>query len=136
MQKLLLCFMLLFVSEFTPKAYSQTAAKSSQTLNNAYVTDLDLALRLSKDTKQNVILIFSASWCSYCKVLKQDLPSIKEFDDKIICILDSDAEKKLARKFKAKSLPTSIMLNSDGEELSRISGYDKTSYSKWLGSKK
>lgn len=112
------------------------AVAYSQTANNAYVTDLNVALRLSKETKQNIVLIFSADWCGHCKNLKNDLPTIKEFDDKIICILDSDKEKQLAREFKAKSLPTSIMLNFNGEEISRISGYNKASYSKWLKEKK
>lgn len=109
--------------------YAQTES------NHAYVTDLDLALRLSKDTKQNVVLIFSASWCGFCKTLKKDLPTIKEFDNKIICILDTDEEPKLAKKFKIKSLPTSIILNSDGEELTRMMGYEKVPYSNWLKTK-
>ena len=118
------------------KIYAQNVIMvQQQYFENAYVTDLDLALRLSKDTKQNVVLIFSANWCGFCKVLKSDLPTINGFDNKIICILDSDKQKKLARQFKAKSLPTSIMLNPNGQEISRISGYDKTSYEKWLKGK-
>lgn len=111
-------------------SYSQ-----AQTFDNAYVTDLSVALRLSKETKQNIVLVFSASWCGHCKNLKNDLPTIEGFDNKIICILDSDNEKKTARQFKVKSLPTSIMLNSNGEEISRTVGYDKESYQKWLKSK-
>lgn len=108
----------------------------SQTKDNGYVTDLDVALRLSKETKQSVVLIFSADWCGHCKNLKNDLPSIKEFDDKIICIIDTDKEKRLARQFKAKSLPTSIMINTNGEEISRTVGYDSESYKRWLQGKK
>lgn len=135
MQKLLLGFILLLVAGFEQTVYSQNPVVSSATLDNAFVTDLDLALRLSKDTKQNIVLIFSADWCGFCKVLKRDLPTIEGFDNKIICILDSDKEKRLAKQFKAKSLPTSIMLNPNGQEISRISGYNKVSYEKWLKSK-
>lgn len=135
MKNIILSFILLSVYGFGG-VYAQNPVSADQTLDNAYVTDLDLALKLSKETKQNIVLIFSTNWCNYCKILKKDLPDIKEFDNKIICILDSDVEKKLSRKFKAKSLPTSIMLDSDGNEISRISGYDKASYAKWLESKK
>lgn len=100
--------------------------------NNGYVTDLNIALKLAKETKQNIVLIFSANWCGHCKNLKNDLPNLEGFDNKIICILDSDKEKRLTRQFRAKSLPTSVILNSNGEEVSRLSGYDKNSYTKWL----
>lgn len=134
MKKAFLYFLLLSIGGFNPM-YANPP-KINQTLDNAYVTDLDLALRLSKETKQNVVLIFSATWCPHCVKLKNDIYDIKEFDNKIICVLDSDIEKKTVSKFKAKSLPTSIMLNTNGEEISRIVGYDKKSYSKWLDGKK
>lgn len=126
MQKIILIFVLLFSVLFT------NIIGYAQIKDNGYVTDLNMALRLSKETQQKVVLIFSADWCGHCKTLKKDLPEIKEFDNKIICILDSDKEKKLVRQFKAKSLPTSVMLDSSGEEVSRKIGYDKKSYIKWL----
>lgn len=105
------------------------------TVQQTYVTDLDVALTLSKDTGQKIVLIFSADWCGHCQNLKRDFPQIKEFDDKIVCILDSDKNKKMTRQFKAKSLPTSVILSKDGQELSRIVGYKKDTYQKWLQSK-
>jgi thioredoxin-like negative regulator of GroEL len=122
-------FMVLGGPCFMPATYSQTSS------DHAYVTDLDLALRLSKDTKQEVVVIFSASWCNFCNLLKKDLPNLSGFDNKIICILDTDEEKRLARQFKVKTLPTSVRLNSNGVEISRITGYNKTQYSEWLETK-
>jgi thioredoxin-like negative regulator of GroEL len=102
--------------------------------NNAYVTDYNIALMLSKDTKQNIIVIFSASWCEACKILKNDLPSIEGFDNKIICILDIDDNKHLSKQFKIKSLPTSILVDSSSIEKSRLIGYKKDKYEEWLKS--
>lgn len=102
---------------------------------NAFVTDLDLALKLSKETNQELVIIFSASWCGYCKTLKNDLATIKHFDNKIICIIDIDSNKKIARQFKVKNLPTSVMLNPEGQEITRNVGYEKPSYEEWLKSK-
>lgn len=133
---LVIVLMILPVLIFNSQVFSKPPKAIKQSTNNGYVTDLDEALRLSQKTNQNVVLIFSASWCGFCKTLKNDLPNIKEFDNKIICILDSDKEKRLARKFKAKSLPTSVMLNSNGEEVSRMVGYEKEPYKKWLEGKK
>lgn len=99
---------------------------------NAYVTDLNIALRLSKETGQNVVVMFSAEWCGYCSSLKKDLIDLKGFENKILCIVDVDQNKKLARQYKAKTLPTSIILDENGNEIDRLSGYEKNSYQKWL----
>lgn len=128
MSKILQAIILYLFVVCISTSYAQTG--------NGYVTDLDLALKLSKETKQNVVLIFSASWCGYCNNLKRDLSDIKGFENKIICIVDSDANKKLSRQFKVKSLPTSVMIDIDGEEFARIVGYDKNSYETWLKSDK
>lgn len=128
--KKIVAILMLLAPISTQGIYAQDVTVSSSSIS--YVTDLDLALSLSKETKQNVVLIFSASWCVHCNNLKNDLANIEGFDNKIICILDSDKEKKLSRQFKAKSLPTSILLNSSGQEISRLSGYNKASYQKWL----
>lgn len=126
---------LLFSFVYSPNYFYTTNTYAQESSDHAYVTDLSLALRLSKDTKQEIVVIFSASWCSYCQLLKHDIPNLSGFDNKIICILDSDMEKKLARQFKVKTLPTSVRLNSDGEEMDRIIGYNKTQYSEWLETK-
>lgn len=117
---------------FCAAAYS---AANKQT-SNGYVTDIDLALRLSKETKQETLVIFSASWCKFCETLKEDIGIIKNLDNKIICILDVDNEKKLSRQFKIRNLPTSVILSASGNEIARIIGYDKKTYQEWIDSNK
>lgn len=98
----------------------------------AYVEDLNLALNLSKQTNQQVLLVFGASWCVFCQQLKNDLSSLNNIDNKIICIIDTDSNKKLAKKFKVKTLPSSFLLDSDGNIVSNIAGYNFDTYNKWL----
>lgn len=132
--KKILIILGIMLTYIMPNGYAQDTKVVKS--NNAYVTDYNIALQISKETKQNVVLVFSASWCGFCKTLKKDLPDIKGFDNKIICIVDSDVEKKLTRTFKIRSLPTSILVSPSGDELDRISGYDKSSYEGWLKSNK
>lgn len=106
----------------------------TSTEKNNFVTDYNLALSLAKDTKQEIVVIFSASWCGHCTHLKKDLPLVEGFDNKIICIIDSDKNKKLSREYQVRSLPTSIILDNQGKEISRMKGYDKESYEVWLKS--
>lgn len=126
--------MILFVS--MSMAIDKSFAQSSDNIlnSNGYVTDLDTAMSLSKDTKQNILLIFGAEWCGHCRSLKKDLPYLDHLDNKIICVINTDDNKKLARKFGVKSLPTSILLDNEFVERNKMTGYDKNSYSKWLES--
>ena len=112
--------------------FCKDTPKVIRNFTNAYVTDLNVALRLSKETKQKVVVVFSADWCGYCNSLKKDLINLKGFENKILCIIDVDDAKKLARQYKAKTLPTSVILDENGNETDRISGYEKSSYQKWL----
>lgn len=115
----------------TQHSAAQTPVQITQ---NTYVTDLDVAISLSQDTQQNILLIFSADWCGPCKELKKDLVNFKNLDNKIICILDTDTNKKLARKFGIRSLPTSILLDNELTEYDRIIGYDKELFHRWIES--
>lgn len=130
--KNLICILLMLCPLSINITYAQNQIEEEKMLDNTYLTDLDIAIRLSSETKQNLVIIFSTSWCGHCRILKNDFPKIQGFDDKIVCILDSDVEKKIARKFKVKGLPTSVMLNPNGEEVSRIAGYEKEAYERWL----
>lgn len=126
--KLIVSLLFIFILTIN-SAYSEI--NTDYMMNNGYVTDLDTAMSLSKDTKQNILLIFSADWCGHCTNLKEDLSSMSQLDNKIICVIDVDKYKKLARKFGAKSLPTSIILDNEFKEYTRITGYNKIDYKKW-----
>ena len=114
--------------------FCNESAKIVYNYTNAYVTDLDIAIKLSKETKQNIVIVFSAEWCGYCSSLKKDLIDLAGLENKILCIIDTDSDKKLTRQYKIKNLPTSVLINSNEEELSRRSGYEKKTYEKWLQS--
>ena len=103
--------------------------------NNTYVTDYNIGRELSSDTGLKLVVIFSSEWCINCQNLKNDLPSIRNFDNKIICVLEVEENKDLSEKFKVKNLPTSIVLDASGKEVSKIIGYNKLSYENWLKNK-
>ena len=80
----------------------------------------------------NVLVIFGTEWCGYCNKLKRDINSLG-FDDYTVCVVDADTRKDLRDKYGVKSYPTSIIVRNN-KEVSRISGYDKEDYEKWLES--
>jgi thioredoxin-related protein len=135
LSKILSCAILFSLSVDT-NIRSSDVEKNYTKINNAFVTDFDLATQLSKETGLKIVVVFSAEWCEYCQKFKNDLPEIKNFDNKIICIVETENNQKLVRKFKIKNLPTSLILNTESVEIDRIVGYNKSSYENWLGSGK
>lgn len=103
-----------------------------ENINNVYVTNYNIGKELSKDTGLKLVVIFGSDWCINCQNLKNDLPEIRNFNNKIICVLEVEKNKDLSEKFKVKNLPTSIIIDSNDKEVSRIVGYSKLSYENWL----
>lgn len=66
------------------------------------------------------ILKFSATWCGPCKVLESNL---KDFDK---CEIEKynvdDIDEELLVKYGIRSVPTTIIVNENGEELDRFVG--------------
>jgi thioredoxin-related protein len=103
-------------------------------LKSNVVYDLPTAEKLAKQYKRNIILIFSADWCDYCKELKKviDNKSIKNLQDYIICLINIEKNQDLVKQYEVKRLPTSILLNDTLKEWSRKVGYQTEEYELWL----
>lgn len=73
-----------------------------------------------KETATGLKLIdFSASWCTFCQMLKPELEAL----DKIwIGVVDGDDSPNLAQKFNVSGYPTMVLLKN-GKEVDRLVGY-------------
>lgn len=105
--------------------------------DNFVYDDLEKAIQLGKIHKRNIIVVFGAEWCPYCRVLKKDSKSLTGLENYIVCFLDiekKDKNQKHINKYKPKSLPTSILINTKYQEVSRKVGYRKKDYVSWIKS--
>ncbi len=88
-----------------------------------FKTDYKDAIAVSEALDQDLILVFTASWCGPCKNLKRDLTKYSDlFKDTTICIIDIDKDRKLAGKYGVNKVPYSIFY-SKGKEIKRVTGY-------------
>lgn len=102
-----------------------------------FMNNYESAKRVSNDLGMDILLVFSADWCKYCKMLKKDLSSSvskDELQDLIICTIDVDKNPKMKREYRVSSIPDSVFL-SKNKIKSRRKGYnDLGNYLKWLKS--
>lgn len=95
--------------------------------------DYPKAINLTTIYHKELLIIFGADWCPYCKSLKKDLNGLNGLKKYLVCIINTDKDKYgLVEKFNIKGLPTSIIIDDKERELARKTGYTKQAYESWL----
>ncbi|MCM1369796.1 MAG: thioredoxin family protein [Candidatus Amulumruptor caecigallinarius] len=77
--------------------------------------------------KENFTIIdFNATWCGPCRNIAPLFSELeKKYSDKMNFIsIDVDQNPQLAESFKVSSIPTFVLIDSEGKELTRIIGAD------------
>lgn len=72
---------------------------------------------------KNIVLQLSSSWCNPCQQAKRYIKSIKAEDK--VAYIDVEENEALVAEYKIKNLPTFILLDFDGKEVERFTGFDK-----------
>lgn len=104
----------------------------TQSIATEFYTNLNTAKVIAQQNNQQILLVFSADYCKFCNLLKEEILLTNAVDHLVVCVLDTETNRQLSRKFKIRTLPTSIILDTDGQETSRISGYNNQTYIDWL----
>lgn len=89
------------------------------------------------EPSQHTFLYFGASWCQPCKRMKSDTLSEatvkKAMADLKVMFIDIDELPEMSRRYDVSSVPTYILLDSDGKEYRRGVGYKSPQeFLKWL----
>ena len=126
MKKLIICGMLCWLA-----AQVQAAE---------WLTDLSTALDKAKVERKLVLMDFTGSdWCPPCKALHKEVLTSPEFEayaktNLVLVLVDfphtkpqteevKKANRALAEKYNVEGFPTVIVLNGDGTQLSKETGY-------------
>lgn len=107
-------------------AHSDTAAEAAHI--TWYDGSLEEAFTLAKAEDKPVLLYWGADWCPPCNQLKVTIFERSDFIAKtekfVVVYLDGDTDRaqKYGEEFGASGYPTLIVLNPDGDEVTRIPG--------------
>lgn len=112
-------------------AWLASAAAAEVDLSaHGFMADADLAVSRARENNSLVLVDFTTTWCSWCRRLEKDVFSTAEFQqgtsDWVKLALDAEKEGAgvdWAKRFHVSGYPTVILLNPDGSEIDRVSGY-------------
>ncbi|MFW8602236.1 thioredoxin family protein [Desulfobacterota bacterium M19] len=104
--------------------------KKSQLTDIGYVTwqkNLKAARKIAKIRHKPIFLLLYADWCPWCKKLKEEVLTDLRVrllrDDFVWVKINSDKEKRYKKEFRQSGFPLIVLLNEDGQPVSRIDGF-------------
>lgn len=99
----------------------------------AFTNTPEDAFVLSEGIGSDVLLIFTASWCRSCVVMKNDLHNnLDIIEDMIICYVDHDDRTDMVKEYNVKVLPTYFIYRNK-KEIKRAIGYrGLNKFKEWL----
>jgi thioredoxin-related protein len=94
-------------------------------------TDLLKAREMALKADKPLLVVFGAEWCTFCKKMERSTLSEKAMVQKINAEfipvhLDFDRTRPIAKALKVKGIPSSIVLSTDADVLSRKDGFAKS----------
>lgn len=92
-----------------------------------WLTELEPAIEKGKASGQPIMVDFFATWCGPCKMLDEQTYSdsrvIEASRGWIMVRIDVDENQALTRKYKINSIPTIVLLDPNGREVRRQTGF-------------
>lgn len=98
-----------------------------------YVEDINDALALSESTETDLLVVFGADWCGHCVSLKKDIAKNESVvDDHIVCYVNVDKNKDLAKEYRVRGMPDCMILRKK-IEIKRKVGYESLKkFREWI----
>lgn len=92
--------------------------------------NLQAAHKAALKSGKPILIVFGAEWCFYCHKLEKetlgDAKTSRFINERFVTVkLDLDKDKKAAKILNVKSLPASIVVDTDANLLGKIVGYQQ-----------
>lgn len=106
-----------------------TGAGPTTTGGVKWLTSPEAAQAQAKQENKHVLVDFYADWCGYCKKMDEETytdPSVSSLinNNFVPLKVNSDTNRALSGKYKVTGLPTVIIMDANGTEVGRITGYE------------
>jgi len=94
-------------------------------------TDLLKARTKALKADKPILIVFGAEWCTFCKKMEKttlaEKDMVKAINERFVPVhLDFDKSKAIAEALEVKGIPSSIVISTEAEVLSRKDGFAKS----------
>ena len=92
-----------------------------------WLAGMDNGTRAAAAEKKLMVVDVGAEWCGYCKKLAAESfpdPAVQALGGKFVWVrVDADADPATAKRYRVNGLPTILVLDAAGGEISRLEGF-------------
>ena len=122
--KLAVCLAILTVALILG-GYPLTTVQSGEQINWYSYDD---GMAKARQTGKSIVFYFYADWCTYCVRMQKETfshDSVIDFlNSKVIAVkVDVDQDKDIARTYRVRGLPATVLLMRNGEQVGPMPGF-------------
>jgi len=100
--------------------------------NPLIVYDLLDAIAMSEESNKPILAIFTADWCKYCHIMKNDILTNNVGKGMIVAYIDIDKHPDVAKEYMVKTIPDYFIMK-DRIEIKRQVGYNNyQKFARWF----
>lgn len=108
----------------TPSAQTQASATPSGPIQ--FVDGYMAGWQLARQTNKPMLLFFTASWCTYCHQMADEVftqQAVADLAARFVCVrIDADVEPAVCQQFRVQGYPTVQFVSPHGAPLNRVVG--------------
>jgi len=100
--------------------------------NPLIVYDLLDAIAMSEESNKPILAIFTADWCKYCHIMKNDILTNNVGKGMIVAYIDIDKHPDVAKEYMVRTIPDYFIMK-DRIEIKRQVGYNNyQKFARWF----
>lgn len=97
-----------------------------------YVDSLVDAVALAENSKQDIVVVFTADWCKYCNKFKKEMNNNDVLKNKIVCYIDYDTNKDIIKEYMVSTIPDFMILRNKIEIKRKVGYNNKQDFIRWI----
>lgn len=102
--------------------------------NVKFVDNIQDGLALSESSKIDMLVVFTAPWCTHCHRLEKDIKNKGLDHPLIVCYINYDDHPDLVKEYQVRKIPDYFILRQNIEITRKVGYSNYLEFSQWINS--